>query len=110
MLSPSWHPSPVLFQLQGLFACGRVSGKMLNVLILGHSFVENVRMLCDSNGKPHKWQDPNNCRGKVSVHFNGYPGGAVSKLTTAVEAGLFLRYLPDVVICQIGGNDCKQIT
>ena len=76
--------------------------------VLGHSFVENLRRLCEDEGESHKWEDPSNARGKVSVSMHGYPGGTVKRLTAAVEAGLFVHYNPHVVICQIGGNDCSN--
>jgi len=55
--------------------------------------------------KPHEWEDPGNARGKVSVHMHGYPGGYIKTLIMAIGAGLFVHYTPQVVICQIGGND-----
>jgi hypothetical protein len=60
---------------------------LMNVLILGHSFVSNLRRLCENPGKPHEWEDPVNARGKVSVQMHGYPGGRVKTLITAIEAG-----------------------
>ena len=77
---------------------------MMNVLILGHSFVTNLRRLCENPEKPHEWEDSGNARGKVSVQMHGYPGGHVKTLITAIEAGLFVHYTPHVVICQIEGN------
>jgi hypothetical protein len=71
---------------------------MMNVLILGHSFVTNLRRLCENPEKPHEWEDPGNARGKVSVQMHGYPGGRVKTLITAIEAGLFVHYTPHVVI------------
>ena len=71
---------------------------MMNVLILGHSFVTNLRRLCENPEKPHEWEDPGNARGKVSVQMHGYPGGRVNTLITAIEAGLFVHYTPHVVI------------
>lgn len=44
---------------------------------------------------------------KVSVDLHGYRGGNIKTLIAAVNSGLFLHYLPHVVICQIGGNDCS---
>jgi len=64
--------------------------------------------LGEDSEKPHEWEDPGNARGKVSVHMHGYPGGYVKTLITAIEAGLFVHYTPQVVICQIGGNDCSN--
>ena len=71
---------------------------MMNVLILGHSFVTNLRRLCENPEKPHEWEDPGNAHGKVSVQMHGYPGGRVKTLITAIEAGLFVHYTPHVVI------------
>jgi hypothetical protein len=82
--------------------------RMMNDLILGHSFVTNLRRLCENPEKPHEWEDPGNARGKVSVQMHGYPGGRVKTLITAIEAGLFVHYTPHVVICQIGGNGCSN--
>lgn len=79
---------------------------MLNILVLGHSYVENLRRLCEDERKPHQWEDPSNVRGKVSVQMHGYPGGTIKRLTTAIETGLFVHYNPHVIICQIGSNDC----
>ena len=76
---------------------------MMNVLILGHSFVTNLRRLCENPEKPH-----GNARGKVSVQMHGYTGGYVKTLITAIEAGLFVHYTPHEIICQIGGNDCSN--
>ena len=81
---------------------------MMNVLGLRHSFVTNLRRLCEDPKKPHEWKDPGNARGKVSVQMHGYPGGYVKTLMTAIEAGLFVHYTPHEVICQIGGNDCSN--
>lgn len=80
---------------------------MLNILILGHSYVENLRRLCENWRKPHQWEDPSNCRGKVSVQMHGYSGGHVHTLTSAINSGLFVHYNPHVVIMQIGSNDCS---
>ena len=65
----------------------------MNVLILGHSFVTNLRRLCENPEKPHEWEDPGNARGKVSVQMHGYPGGRVKTLITAIEVGLFVHIL-----------------
>ena len=81
---------------------------MLNVLVLGHSYVENLRLLCEDRSKPHQWEDPSNAPGKVSVQMHDYSGGTVKRLTKAIDTGLFVHYNPHVVICQIGGNDCSS--
>lgn len=77
---------------------------MMNVLVLGHSFVTNLRRLCEYPRKPHEWEDPGNARGKVSVQMHGYSNGPVQPQITAIEAGLFVHYNPHVVICEIAGN------
>ena len=80
---------------------------MLNVLVLGHSFIKHSRQLCEDDRKPHQWEDPTNCKGKLHVQFHGYPGGRVDTLTHAIQTGLFIRYKPNIVQLQIGGNDCS---
>ena len=79
---------------------------MLNVLVLVHSYVVNLRRLCEDEGKPHQWENPTNARGKVRVHMHGYPCGTVKMLTAEVEAGLFIHY-KTCIVCQIGCNDCS---
>jgi len=81
---------------------------MLNVLVLGHSFIEQLRKLYEDDRKPHQWEDPTNCAGRLHVQFHGYPGGRANTLTKAIEGGLFIHYLPHIVILQIGGNDCSM--
>lgn len=81
---------------------------MMNILVLGHSYVENLRRLCENRRKPHTWENPSNAHGKVSVQMHGYPGATFKRLTEAIEAGLFVHYSPHVVICQIGSNDCDR--
>lgn len=66
---------------------------MLNVLVLGHSYVEKLRLLCEDRSKPHQWEDPSNARGKVSVHMHGYSGGTVKRLTKAIDTGLYNPYV-----------------
>ena len=78
---------------------------MLNVLVLGHSFIKHLRQLCEDDRKPHQWEDPTNCKSKLHVQFHGYHGGCVDTLTQAIERGLFIRYKPNIVLLQIGGND-----
>ena len=58
--------------------------KMLNVLVLGHSFIKHSRQLCEDDRTPHQWEDPTNCKGKLHVQFHGYPGGRVDTLTHAI--------------------------
>jgi hypothetical protein len=74
---------------------------MLNVLVLGHSYVANLRRLCEDEGKPHHWENPSNARGKVGVHMHGYPGGTVKMLTAEVEAGLFFHYNFEIIYLNI---------
>ena len=81
---------------------------MLNVLVLGQSFIEHKRELCEDDREPHQWEDPTNCAGKLHVQFHGYPVRHVNTLTKAIGGGLFIHYLPHIVILQIGGNDCSM--
>ena len=82
----------------------------MNVLILGHSFIANLRDLLEDPEKPHQWEDPTNCRGQVNVFFHGFSGGKVPSLTQSVNDGLFVHYNPRIVIIQVGGNDCSSKT
>jgi len=80
---------------------------MLNVLVLGHRFIKHLRQLCEDDRIPHQWEDPTNCKSKLHVQFHGYHGGCVDTLTQAIERGLFIRYKPNIVLLQMGGNDCS---
>jgi hypothetical protein len=62
------------------------------ILVLGLSYVENLRLLCEDRSKPHQWENTSNARGKVSVQMHGYSGGTVKRLTKAIDTGLFVHY------------------
>ena len=83
---------------------------MRNVLVLGHSFIKHLRQLWEDDRKPHQWEGPTNCKGKLHVQFHGYPGGRVDTLTQAIERGMFIRYKPNIVLLQISGNDCSLMS
>jgi hypothetical protein len=57
---------------------------MLNVLILGQSFIEHLRELCEDDREPHQWEDSTDCAGRLHVQFHGYPGGNVNTLTNVI--------------------------
>ena len=56
--------------------------------------------------KTSPMENHTNCNGKLHVQFHDYPGGRVDTLTHAIERGLLIRYKPNIVLLQIGGNDC----
>ena len=71
------------------------------------SFIKHLRQLCEDDRKPHQWENYTNCNGKLHVQFHDYPGGRVDTLTHVIERGLLIRYKPNIVLLQIGGNDCS---
>ncbi|CAC5405857.1 unnamed protein product [Mytilus coruscus] len=78
------------------------------VLILGHSFIKRLFMKIIHTWDSKLVQNLNVREAGVRTRFLGFPGGNISRLLKDEHHRIrreILKYPPDIVVLQIGGND-----
>ena len=77
-----------------------MSSNASEVVVLGHSFIENLEMYAHS-----EWENLNVYPSRVIVHFKGVSGGTFEQFCSKEFTECLKSPSVKYVICQIGGND-----
>lgn len=83
------------------------------VLVLGHSFIKRLHRDILNRWYPNLVQHLNLRQAGVIVKLVGLSGGTIDTLLEDEENRVrkaMLRFSPDIVILQIGGNDLDVVT